>query len=117
MDQILKAQCSCGFISNDFFAGGGMRNFDVVCNAPSICVNCEYFFTDNYFNKSIICPKCKSDALFYDDPYLQIDSDDSRMVFSWHLQDGRVFTLPRTTYYCPDRKKKRMYFKSIGTWD
>ena len=94
MGQILKAQCSCGFTSNDFFADGGMRSFDVVCNAPSVCTRYGYFFTGNYLNKSIKCPKCKSDALFYDDPSLQMDSDDNGMVFSWNLLDGWVFTLP-----------------------
>lgn len=116
MGSILKAECSCGFVTT-FPAGGGVLNFTDTCFAPAICVDCGEFFIRNYFSKFIKCPKCHKKAYFYDNPSLHSNEITDNIVFSWNLQDEREFILYDKDYLCPKCKQFSLRFSELGFFD
>lgn len=121
MGEIIKAICTCGFESENIFAGGGFQNFQTTCTAPAICLNCRKFLIKNYKKKHEKCPDCGKGVTFYNNPSLQIQTDESkksRVIFSWHISGKRGdFQLPDTQYLCPRCGKMTLTFIVIGNWD
>lgn len=122
MGSIIKAICECGFESGDIFAGGGFLNFQTICSAPAICLNCNRFLIKNYMKKYSKCPVCWKKVTFYNDPSVQIQINESYKksdnVFSWHVNDEKgEFRLPNTRYLCPKCGKMTLKFEKVGNWD
>ena len=121
MGSILKAECQCGFESEEILAGGGM-DFHRSCRAPALCPVCKIFLVKNYMKKFSKCPTCRRKIVFYDDPIIQADSKTEDYVFEWNLPfdngTGKdVFKLPDTQYLCPKCGKMNMKFIDYGCWD
>ena len=71
MGSILAAECQCGYKADALFVGGGFTNFHTVCDAPAVCKTCEKIITLNYMKDGRhLCPECKNETLFYDNPSL-----------------------------------------------
>lgn len=129
MGSLLTAQCDCGFKYNLIYAGGGMRNFNEVLNAPALCKKCQLFLVKNYLEHDPRCPHCKRIIQFYNDPALfkeNLSKDEVECVFHWRLLDGfdsinskidNFFCLPNTDYTCPRCGKMTMKFINEGFWD
>jgi len=121
MGGIIRAICKCGFESDKIFAGSGFRNFQTVCAAPAICLNCRRLLIKDYMKKQEKCPDCGREVTFYTDPSLQAQMNESKKpedIFSWHLSDGMGdFQLPNTQYLCPKCGKMTLTFILIGNWD
>ncbi len=109
MGGIIKAGCECGF-ETDFMGGSGSEDFETVCKAPALCLNCKKFIVENYMDKNAVCPDCKGNIIYYDDPDLQ-DTDDAQPS-----TDTTIFILPDVKCLCPECGKKQMTFKHIGCW-
>jgi hypothetical protein len=76
----------------------------------------------NYLDSAPQCPQCGGTVQFYNDPALQEPSDPTtpprRDVFNWYLdQQGYIFSLPDTTYKCPQCAELRLRFTQRGNWD
>jgi len=66
------------------------------------------------------CPDCGKEVTFYDDPSLQIKTEEPKKadIFLWHMHDeGRDFRLPNTQYLCPKCGKMTLVFVEVGNWD
>jgi ribosomal protein L37AE/L43A len=114
MGSIIKASCECGFESEDLFIGVGFLdvNHDRYL-APAVCLNCHKIFVKNYKKKYPRCSSCRKKVVFYNDPKLQAESKNPMQ--SDERDEG--FSLPDTTYLCPQCEKKTMRFVDIGCWD
>jgi hypothetical protein len=58
MGSILKANCSCGFNSEELFLGGGRLTFETRCMFPCYCGACESLSTSNMFELEVVCADC-----------------------------------------------------------
>jgi ribosomal protein L37AE/L43A len=119
---ILKASCPCGFHSGNIYAGGGMGNFQTVCNAPAYCPACKALRVVNYLDAACTCAECGGKVVFYNDLSLQekppaAQGGLKKTIFSWNTDKKGVFVLPDTHYLCPACGKLTLTFEHIGLWD
>jgi Zn finger protein HypA/HybF involved in hydrogenase expression len=92
--------------------GGGMRNFDSVCNFPAYCDECSSLVQVNVLLETLRCPNCGSRRVrSYDHPDLQ-GRRGNRQVASWDVSAklGRSVSLDDGTYLCPACGKLSLRF-------
>ena len=117
MGDIATAHCECGY-SIDLVLGGGMANFQTVCQFPVYCRKCRSLQCFNLLDAPISCNKCGGlDVKAYDSPEL-IGEAGTGEVFSWHLAGlYRVLHLSDGRYLCPNCQQLRLRFEFTGCCD
>lgn len=118
MGTMLEARCDCGF-AREFFAGGGMTDFDTTCALPAACLPCQQFVVANYVGKEARCPECDEPLAFYDSPSLQGGLDEIvRREHSFFLPNsGREVRIPARGCVCPKCGEFGLCFMQTGCWD
>jgi hypothetical protein len=121
MGTMVQALCQCGFESGILGFGGGWSNFTTYCGAPALCQACGALQVANYLDESSRCARCGGPVVYYDDPRLWANADDTPADSShfslWNLEGGRVFRLPDTHCLCPKCGQMTLRFMDIGCWD
>ena len=115
MGRIIQASCECGYESEHLFIGSGFldMNHDRYL-APAVCFNCHKISEKNYLAKYPRCPSCRKKIIFYNDPILGADSNDSS---EYDEKNEGEFTLPDNSYLCPKCGQMKMRFFNAGNWD
>ncbi len=111
MGGIIKAICECGF-KTDFIAGSTSTNYNEVCNAPALCLNCRNFLVKNYLSDYKICPVCNNSITFYNDPCLQKKNKSNNSYINNFIKTD--FILPDTECLCPECSNTKMRFVRIS---
>lgn len=106
MGTIIKAECHCGFKTNELYLGAGMQNFMDISNIPALKKNASNIKMLNYKEK-----KKYPDHLFYNDPELTGLSNSSVSI-EW---DG--IAIFEQYNFCPQCKKYSLSFIPIGLFD
>jgi hypothetical protein len=105
MGSVLKAICKCGF-EKEFLFGGGMMDFNTVCNVPALNKETGEFVVENYLSKS-----SSEDLSFYNQPNMY--SGD--LGDEYHQWSGVL--LKQTGNLCPNCKSFTMNFELIACYD
>lgn len=106
MGTILIANCvQCGF-EEEFPYGGGMMDFESVCNVPAISKNTGHFVVRNYFEE-----KLSGEFLFYNNPEMY----SGKLGKDYH-EWGEIL-LKRKNNICPHCKTFTMSFESFAFYD
>ncbi|MEA3497266.1 MAG: hypothetical protein U9R42_14660 [Bacteroidota bacterium] len=120
---MLKAECGCGYESEELLLGGGFRNFMTECALPFYCDHCETVFTRNILNEFGIkkfnrCPKCKRKVSYYGEIRdALLDEEDNDYVFDWRINDFNRYFLLEGHHHCPKCKKDKVKFYLTACWD
>mgnify|MGYP006166468053 FL=1 len=101
MGDILKAKCSCGYVSSDLYIGVGRYSWSSH-NLIFYCDDCALVQTVNNDSEQFVCLNCMNAII----PYPKVDDE---------IEYPEAKTLKK--YHCPKCKDESLYFKEIGIWD
>ena len=101
MGSILKAKCSCGYVSSDLYIGVGRYSWSSH-NLIFYCDDCALVQTENNDSEQFVCLNCMNAII----PYPKVDDE---------IEYPEAKTLKK--YHCPKCKNESLYFKEIGIWD
>ncbi len=106
MGTLLKAVCSNCDFSEEFLFGGGMQDFDRVCNLPAIEKRTGKFVVENYFRN-----KTNADLKFYNQSgmYAGEPGADYHQWMDVYLKSDHNI--------CPLCNEFAMRFEMIGFYD
>lgn len=119
MGTIIQPYCHhCKNEFKELLVGGGMMNFNTVCEVPSSCLNCKTVFSRNILKGNLKCPKCRRKVEYFGE--ISNEDTDKELVFEWMLGDylnEEYFRLENKKYKCPQCEKTELVFFDCGNWD
>lgn len=112
MGEMIQASCPCGYETDFFYIGVGMRGPETnpKCFAPAISKKTGKLVTRDYLKYKNAKTKTKW-FTFYNDPELHGNSAEGEIEF-WDN-----FIIPATNLYCPNCKNFTMCNTWLGCWD
>lgn len=116
MGKIVLPKCECNVGFKEMYVGSGMLNYKEVCNVPTPCYNCGIVFLTNILTDEHNCPECLNPVKYFGE-VVKIKKDDSKSVFTWHLQYPWKYMLANQKYRCPNCKEQKLIFVKTGMWD
>ncbi len=119
MGSIIQPYCNhCEKDFKEIFVGGGMTNFETICNVPSSCSNCGNVFSRNLFSEKLKCPKCRRKVEYFGEIHSR--NYDLTNVFEWKIgdiMDDKEYQLKDKKYKCPNCGETELVFHNCGNWD
>ena len=113
MGSIIKARCqNCHYQSGDLYYGGGMTNFQTVCNFPVMDKEAKICKTANIMEKEKVL-KENPNLVFYDDKSLSDEKSQNREQFHQNFNYKVYFD----GYLCPKCNQFSLGFEGRGNWD
>jgi hypothetical protein len=103
MGSILKAKCSCGYLSSDLYIGVGRYSYsshDLIF----YCDDCSLVQTESNDKENFVCLDCMNEIT----PYTKYDEE---VDFGIEPSDNLK------KYHCPKCKNESLYFEEYGIWD
>ena len=103
MGSILKAQCSCGYVSSDLYIGVGRYSYSSH-NIIFYCDDCALVQTESNDSEKYECLDCINVIT----PYTKGDEE---------VEFGLEPSETLKKYHCPKCKNESLLFRNIGLWD
>lgn len=122
MGSIIKPICSCGAPFKQLFLGGGMMNFNEICNVPGVCMNCGTITESNILDKDHRCKQCKDvmtliGELISFEKATELMYTSTHFTFDWNIRLDENYVLEDKLYICPNCKTENLKFENQGFWD
>jgi len=110
MAGMINAKCDCGF-ETDFAVGCPAGHQDMICHAPSLCLQCRKFQIKNYLAPRNNCSECDHPVTFYNDPLLSRHRPANESI------NTPYFVLPDSECLCPQCRQMTLRFTPTGCWE
>ena len=105
MGSVLKAKCSCSYVSSDLYIGVGMGlRMNSSWNLIFYCDDCSLVQTERNNSDKFVCLDCMNEIT----PYTEGDEE---------VEFGFEPSEDLKKYHCPKCKNESLYFEEYGIWD
>lgn len=123
MGQIYRAECACGFESDDLGVGCGMMDYNR-CRVLAACPACHSIRDTDQHSGSRTCRKCKAPLFFlHEDGNFNPPDVLTKFKVSYPWESDRTADdddaepFPKVSYRCPRCGQMQLRLIPYGCWD